>query len=104
MSGSAIPTITTQIVASIPSPDQGTWYLGPIPLRAYALAIIAGIVVAIWFGNRRYVARGGEPGLITDIALWAVPFGIARCLLVLVVSVLLMCWYGQRACYCAWYC
>ena len=76
MSGSAIATITTQVVASIPSPDQGTWYLGPIPLRAYALAIIAGIVVAIWFGNRRYVARGGEPGLITDIALWAVPFGI----------------------------
>ena len=76
MSGSAIATITTQVVASIPSPDQGTWYLGPIPLRAYALAIIAGIVVAIWLGNRRYVARGGEPGLITDIALWAVPFGI----------------------------
>ena len=76
MSGSAIETITTQVVASIPSPDQGTWYLGPIPLRAYALAIIAGIVVAIWFGNRRYVARGGEPGIITDIALWAVPFGI----------------------------
>ena len=76
MSGSAIETITTQVVASIPSPDQGTWYLGPIPLRAYALAIIAGIVVAIWLGNRRYVARGGEPGLITDIALWAVPFGI----------------------------
>jgi len=76
MSGSAITTITTQVVASIPSPDQGTWYLGPIPLRAYALAIIAGIVVAIWFGNRRYVARGGEPGIITDIALWAVPFGI----------------------------
>ena len=76
MSGSAITTITTQVVASIPSPDQATWYLGPIPLRAYALAIIAGIVVAIWLGNRRYVARGGEPGMITDIALWAVPFGI----------------------------
>ena len=47
MSGSAITTITTQVAASIPSPDQATWYLGPIPLRAYALAIIAGIVVRI---------------------------------------------------------
>lgn len=45
-------------------------------MRAYALAIILGIVVAIWLGNKRYVARGGQPGLITDIALWAVPFGI----------------------------
>ncbi len=64
------------LLAFIPSPSQGVWNLGPLPVRAYALAIIAGIVVAIWLGNRRYVARGGEPGLITDIALWAVPFGI----------------------------
>jgi len=61
---------------SIPSPSQGVWYLGPIPLRAYALLIIAGIVLAIWLGNRRYVARGGRPGTITDLAIWAVPFGI----------------------------
>ncbi len=60
----------------MPSPDQAAWNLGPVPLRAYALAIILGIVVAIWLGNKRYVARGGTPGLITDIALWAVPFGI----------------------------
>ncbi len=64
------------LLASIPSPEQGALNLGPIPLRGYALAIILGIVVAIWLGNRRYVARGGQPGLITDIALWAVPFGI----------------------------
>lgn len=64
------------LLASIPSPDQGSWNIGPVPLRGYALAIILGIVVAIWLGNRRYVARGGQPGLITDIALWAVPFGI----------------------------
>lgn len=62
--------------SSIPSPDQGSWNLGPVPVRAYALAIIIGIVVAIWLGNKRYVARGGRPGLVTDVALWAVPFGI----------------------------
>lgn len=62
--------------ASIPSPSQGVWYLGPIPLRAYALLIILGIVVAVWLGNRRYAARGGRPGTITDLAVWAVPFGI----------------------------
>ena len=64
------------LLASIPSPDQGVWYLGPFPLRAYALCIIAGIVVAVWLGERRWVARGGRPGTVSDVALWAVPFGI----------------------------
>lgn len=64
------------IPGSIPSPSQGVWNLGPIPIRAYALLIILGIVVAVWVGNRRYEARGGKPGTITDLAVWAVPFGI----------------------------
>ena len=64
------------IPAFIPSPDQGVWNIGPLPIRAYALLIVAGIVVAVWWGNRRYLARGGNPGTITDIAIWAVPFGI----------------------------
>src|SRR5690606_24366293 len=50
--------------------------LGPIPIRAYALCIIAGIVVALVLGDRRWAARGGERGVIYDIALWAVPFGL----------------------------
>jgi prolipoprotein diacylglyceryl transferase len=40
------------------------------------LCILAGIVVAIWIGNRRWIARGGAPGVVGDIAVWAVPFGI----------------------------
>jgi prolipoprotein diacylglyceryltransferase len=35
------------IAMSIPSPASGVWYLGPVPLRGYALAIILGIVAAI---------------------------------------------------------
>ncbi len=66
----------TWVGASIPSPDNWVWSLGPLPIRAYALAIVLGIVVAIWLGNKRYVARGGKPGVILDIAIWAVPFGI----------------------------
>ncbi|GGU36158.1 prolipoprotein diacylglyceryl transferase [Lentzea flava] len=64
------------VLATIPSPDQGVWYLGPLPIRAYALCIIAGIIVAIWWGERRWVARGGIKGEVTDIAVWAVPFGL----------------------------
>ncbi len=61
---------------TIPSPAAGVWYLGPLPLRGYALCIILGIVVAVWIGERRWVARGGHRGEVTDLALWAVPFGI----------------------------
>lgn len=63
-------------LASIPSPAEGVWHLGPLPIRAYALSIIAGIVLAIWLGERRWVARGGRPGDVTEIATWMVPFGI----------------------------
>lgn len=63
-------------LASFPSPSQGVWEIGPLPLRAYAVCIIIGIVVGILWGNRRFVARGGRPGTITDVSVFAVPFGI----------------------------
>ncbi len=68
--------MTTTVLAYFPSPAQGVWYLGPFPIRAYALCIIAGIIVALVLGDRRWAARGGERGVIYDIALWAVPFGL----------------------------
>ena len=60
----------------IPSPAHGVWYLGPVPLRGYALCIIAGIIAAIWIGERRWIARGGKPGEVSDVSVWAVPFGV----------------------------
>ncbi|MDY6997147.1 MAG: prolipoprotein diacylglyceryl transferase [Actinomycetota bacterium] len=68
--------MTTTVLAYIPSPAQGVWQLGPLPIRAYALFIITGIIVALLLGDRRWIARGGEPGVIYDIVLWAVPFGL----------------------------
>ncbi|MGH3358485.1 MAG: prolipoprotein diacylglyceryl transferase [Nocardioidaceae bacterium] len=64
------------ILASIPSPADAVWEIGPFPLRAYALCIILGVVVAIWLGERRWVARGGNPGMVSDMAVWAIPFGL----------------------------
>ncbi|MYZ11287.1 prolipoprotein diacylglyceryl transferase [Streptomyces sp. SID2999] len=63
-------------LAYIPSPSRGVLYLGPIPLRGYAFCIIIGVFVAVWLGNKRWVARGGRPGTVADIAVWAVPFGL----------------------------
>jgi prolipoprotein diacylglyceryl transferase len=63
-------------LAYIPSPSRGVLYLGPIPLRGYALCIIIGVFVAVWLGNKRWIARGGRAGTVADIAVWAVPFGL----------------------------
>ena len=66
----------TPLPLGIPSPPRGVWDLGPIPIRAYAVFIIIGIIVAGYWGNKRFVARGGRPGRITDLAVWMVPFGL----------------------------
>lgn len=63
-------------LAYLPSPSTGVWQIGPFPLRAYALAIILGVVAAVVIGERRWVARGGTKGVVTDVATIAVPFGI----------------------------
>ncbi|MER6782529.1 MULTISPECIES: prolipoprotein diacylglyceryl transferase [unclassified Streptomyces] len=63
-------------LAYIPSPSTGVIHLGPIPLRGYAFCIIIGVFVAVWLGNKRWIARGGKPGTVADIAVWAVPFGL----------------------------
>ncbi|TDB95431.1 prolipoprotein diacylglyceryl transferase [Actinomadura sp. 7K534] len=65
-----------QPLAYIPSPSQGIWHIGPVPIRAYAIMIILGIVAAVWLGERRWAAKGGTPGVIIDVAVWAVPFGL----------------------------
>ncbi|WP_435207324.1 prolipoprotein diacylglyceryl transferase [Micromonospora sp. bgisy143] len=62
--------------AALPSPSTAVWQLGPFPLRAYALCIIAGIVLACWMTERRLRRRGAAPGAVLDIAVWAVPAGI----------------------------
>lgn len=64
------------MLAHLPSPAQGVWHLGPIPIRAYALCILTGIVVATWWTRRRWVDRGGVADDVLDVVMWAVPFGI----------------------------
>lgn len=64
------------IAASLPSPSQGVWYIGPVPLRAYGIVIVIGMIIAVWWTSKRYGRRGGNPELLYDVALWAIPFGI----------------------------
>ena len=87
-------TTTVFVPTSIPSPDYawqgiilpvGEWLhglIGFIPesyalnIRAYALCILAGIVFAAILTHRRLTNRGAEPGVVLDIIIWAIPFGI----------------------------
>lgn len=67
---------------SIPSPDY-EWQIWEINLfglqlniHMYALCILVGIILAVVITSRRLTKRGAEPGVVLDIALWAVPLGI----------------------------
>jgi prolipoprotein diacylglyceryl transferase len=67
-------------LASIPSPETAVWYVDlgfvEIPIRAYALCMIAGIVVASMVTGRRMRSRGAPAQAASDIAVWAIPFGL----------------------------
>lgn len=61
----------------IPSPPQGEWTLfGFLPIRAYALCIMAGIIAGVLLGRARWKARGGNPETVEAVAIAAVPLGI----------------------------
>ena len=49
--------MVVDVLANIPSPPQGVWYLGPLPLRGYALSILAAIIIGVLWTKRRYAAR-----------------------------------------------
>lgn len=67
---------------SIPSPDPEwqVWELNlfglQLNIHTYALCILLGIILAVMITSRRLTKRGAEPGIVLDIALWAVPLGI----------------------------
>jgi prolipoprotein diacylglyceryl transferase len=52
------------------------WDVGPVPVRAYALCIVLGIIAAVLILEYRLRARGVGRWVSLDIAVWAVPFGI----------------------------
>lgn len=79
--GTAVPCAIVTLasvspLAALPSPSTAVWEVGPLPIRAYALCIVLGIVVAAVVAEYRLRARGVAPWAILDIAVWAVPFGI----------------------------
>ena len=75
----------SQLLASIPSPSQSYFSLGPLDVRAYGLAIAVSVLVAVWITSRRWrhaisgrdeAYRESAKDLVGSIALWAVPAGL----------------------------
>jgi len=62
---------------SIPTPTTSAVEIGPLTIHFYALCIIAGVALAIWLGNRRFMrAHVGVEGVVADVAIFAVPIGV----------------------------
>jgi prolipoprotein diacylglyceryl transferase len=62
--------------AFLPSPASSVWSLGPVPVRAFALCMVVGVLVGLWLTDRRYRGAGGSQGVILGVATVAVPAGI----------------------------
>jgi prolipoprotein diacylglyceryl transferase len=64
------------VLASIPSPSANGFHLGPVFIPAYGLAYVAAVAAAVFITRRRWAARGGDPDLVYDVALWGFPAGV----------------------------
>ena len=60
----------------IPSPTVSGFHVGPAFIHVYGLMYVIGITLAILITRRRWEAKGGDPNLVADVAIWAVPAGI----------------------------
>ena len=60
----------------IPSPSISGFHVGSVEIHFYALMYLVGIALAIMITRRRWRAVGGDPDLVGDVAIWAVPAGI----------------------------
>ena len=60
----------------IPSPPVSGLHAGPLGIHVYGLMYVIGITLAVLITRRRWSAVNGDPALVADVAIWAVPAGI----------------------------
>jgi prolipoprotein diacylglyceryl transferase len=72
--------------AFLPSPASAVWHLGPVPVRAVALCLVAGVLAGLWLTDWRYRRAGGETGTVLRVATIAVPAGLVGARLYSVVT------------------
>jgi prolipoprotein diacylglyceryl transferase len=60
----------------IPSPSVSGFHVGPAFIHVYGLMYVIAITLAVLITRRRWLAQGGDPDLVTEVATWAVPAGL----------------------------
>ncbi len=74
-------------LASIPSPSNGVFDIGPLSIHAYGLMIALGVVAAVWLAGRRLEASGaGSRDDFTSVAMWGVAGGVVGARLYYIVT------------------
>jgi prolipoprotein diacylglyceryl transferase len=64
------------MLASIPSPSSNGLQIGPLFVHAYGLSYVVAILAAVFVTRKLWRERGGNPDLVQEVALIAVPAGI----------------------------
>jgi prolipoprotein diacylglyceryl transferase len=62
--------------ASIPSPHDSGFSIGPFFVHAYGLMYVLAVLAAIAVSSWRWEARGGDRQLVQEVALWGFPAGL----------------------------
>jgi prolipoprotein diacylglyceryl transferase len=62
-------------LASIPSPPQNTFEIGPLTIHFYGIMIGIGVLVAAIVTQKRYEKFGGDPTILDRVILWTVLIG-----------------------------
>ena len=71
-----MPGRVPPIPGFIPSPSNGTFNLGPIPIHVYGLLLAVGVVVGTLIAERRWQRWGHDRREIGDIIVVVVIFGV----------------------------
>ena len=64
------------LLASIPSPPDGVFHLGPLTLHMYGVMLLLAIAGCVWLTGARWVRWGGDWDLVYRVAIWGVIAGI----------------------------
>jgi len=68
--------VIPDLLAFIPSPARGVFYIGPVPLHLYGLTLAIGVVAATYLAEYRWKKMGNDPKEISQIAVWVVIAGV----------------------------
>ena len=64
------------LIASIPSPSNGAFDVGPLTIHMYGLTLLVAILAATWLTAVRWSSVGGDPDLVLRVAVWGVAAGV----------------------------